>query len=411
MSTNKNGAPVYSFEKATYVIFPDRKDFRLAKYNDISLEGFSCFCNKPMDQGEKLQVEINLKMITGGIIDDLIPNIAEAKFTGKDTIDGKIVYQFKFIDFAENCFDNLTTAIDYLDKKEKLVSLPDMLRKNLDAQQTFLEVVKFVSEGIQSGQIDLPVLPTIVQEIEKIIRNPHSTSEDLAGVIETDAVISVKILSIANSPFYKGDSHILTIKEAIPRLGINEIQNLVLTISNKSIYNTKNRQFKNLLEKLWLHSLATACIAKSLATELEFSESSHFFTLGIVHDIGRTILLRVIGEMTSGKESFKTEDIIESTDKYTLDLTKTILGHWGFPHNLIDTVVLHKNIDKNTDKEILILHVADALAATIGFDLRGTPEHIRDIDAVKLIAISTDTLTQICENTKIKIKKSAAAFN
>ncbi len=412
-NSRQNVTPDYSFEKSTYVKFLDRNDFKLAKYNTISLDGFSCFCSKPIEDGEELRVEINLKMISGGLIDDIIPHIAMAKFLGAETLEGKSVYKFSFVDFSENCFDNLTKAIDYLDKKEKLVSLPDISDGSSETRQTIEEVVEFIADGIQTKKITLPVLPTIVKEVEKVVKNPYSTSEDVAKVIETDAVISAQILSISNSLFYRAATYIVTIKEAIPRLGLKEVQNLVFTISNKSIYNTKNTQFKALLEKLWLHSLATASIAKDLAFELDLPESSMFFTLGIVHDIGQTILLRVIGEMVSDKNSFDTDEIIKSTVAHAHDLTLITLKHWDFPESFIELIARQRddNFDKNTDKDILVLHIAEQLADASGLGLVESQGSVEELDALELIDVSQEVIIKICDETKTKITESSSAFN
>ncbi len=413
MNPKKKITPSYLFEKTTYVKFIDHKNFRMAKYYDISLEGFSCFCNKKMELGDKYTVEINLKMISGGLIDDLIPHVAVAELIGKEEVNDHSVYRFVYIKFSENCFDNLAKAVDYLDKKQKLISLPEVSKNNIEAEETIENMVEFISKNITSGQIELPVLPTIVQNLSKVINKPNSTNEDMAKIIETDAVISVKILAIVNSAFYRGDSHIVTIKDAIPRLGITEIQNLVMTISSKSIYNTKNIQFKNLLEKLWIHSLATAEIARSTAEELSIPESETFFTMGIIHEIGRTMLLRVMGEMTSDATSFTTDEIVNSTNNNIHKLTGKILKYWEFPKPFIYIVVNYKNenISNEEEKEILVLKTADLLAEFIGYDLIKGKNKIDYQTAAETLDISVKTIENICENTIFKIKESASAFN
>ncbi|MCP3901980.1 MAG: HDOD domain-containing protein, partial [Desulfobacteraceae bacterium] len=224
MDAKKEVTPSYLFDTATYVMFLDRDDFRLAKYYDISLQGFSCFCNKPMNIGDVLRVEVNLKMMSGGLIDDIHPHIAKAEFVGDEIKNDKTIYRFKFVDFAEGCFDNLIKAVDYLEKKKNMVALADFADDNIQAQQTVEDLVSYLSDHIQTGKIPMPVLPVIVEKINTIIEDPNAGTDDLAAVVETDAVISAKILSIANSAFYNTTSYINSVKEAVLRLGTLEIQ-------------------------------------------------------------------------------------------------------------------------------------------------------------------------------------------
>lgn len=408
----KQITPAYSFDKATYVKFLDRTDFSIAKYNDISLEGFSCFCNKPIQKGEKSKVEINLKMMSGGLIDDMEMHIAEAELIDVEENDGEKIYQFKFIEFEENCFDNLKKAIDFLDQKETLISLPDMSIDNIEAQDTISNIVKDMSERIDKGQISLPVLPKIVQEVEEAIKNPEATNDHLAQIIEKDSVISVKLISTANSPFYRGASHIVSVRETIPRLGIKEVQNLVLTIANKSLYKTKNKQFKMLLEKLWLHSLACAVNAKAIALKLGLKNADSCFTMGIVHDIGQTMLLRVIGEMTKTTKTFETFDVIDSTNKYKADIGKVILRYWKFSDGFIEAVTTYKGHDFNekTPKETLVLNIANNLTYQIGYGITERMIDLQDLEAVKILKVSPLALLEIGEETQIKMESSNQAF-
>lgn len=412
MTATKQVARTFSFDKTVYVRFLDRTDFRLAKYNDISLEGFSCFCDKPMDQGEKLRVEINLKMISGGLIDDTQMHIATAELVDINTIDEKSIYQFKFTDFKGNCFDNLVKAIDFLDQKEKLVALPDISLENLEAQDTISGIVEDFSALIKTGQISLPVLPKIVQEVDDILKNPRSTSNDIAEVIERDAVISLKLISTANSPFYRGASHIVTIKETIPRLGLKEVQNMVLTIAYKSLYNTNNKQYKDLLEKLWLHSLACALSAKAIALKLGIGNADSYFTVGLLHDIGQTMLLKIIGEMATIKKSFDTNDIIESTNKHKSELCAKILKHWKFEDDFINAATQYKGaqFSPTTDKMTLILNVANSLTYNMGYGIREDIVDLSALESVKLLNISSDILEDVMEQARATMKESSTAF-
>ena len=91
------------------------------------------------------------------------------------------------------------------------------------------EALTGIMQKYKNGEIELPVLPKIVQEIQGVIKNPVSTVDNLIRVIEKDAAVSIRLISIANSPIYRGADKYTTVREAVPRLGVKEIQNIFKT--------------------------------------------------------------------------------------------------------------------------------------------------------------------------------------
>ena len=108
-------------------------------------------------------------------------------------------------------------------------------------------------------------MPHVVRDVQSVIKRVDSTAEDVAAVIERDPVISLRLLSVSNSPVYRGIQEIRNIKEAIPRMGLKETLNLIIAIANKSMYETDQVQFRILMDKLWVHSLACAYGSKLIA--------------------------------------------------------------------------------------------------------------------------------------------------
>ena len=126
-----------------------------------------------------------------------------------------------------------------------------------------IEIVQEVVRKIQAEEMALPVLPNIVIKIEGLVNDPDSTIDALVKVIEQDAVITVSLIKLANSPIYRGTGAITRVAQAVPRLGMKEIRNIVSAIANKALYKTDDKVFNQLMAKQWNHSLASAYCAVS----------------------------------------------------------------------------------------------------------------------------------------------------
>ena len=274
------------------------------------------------------------------------------------------------------------------------------------------EIVREVLEKYKEGGIDLPVLPIIVQEIQEIINKPTSTVDDWEKVIVRDAVISIRLISVANSPVYRGTEKIYSVRMAIPRLGVKETQSIVTAIATKSLYETKSDQFRMLMEKLWLHSLATAYSARAIAKELALGDLEKFFLMGLIHDIGKAPLFKTLSEMFLQEESLNMADVIKSVQEIHSGFGALLLERWGFTKDFVRIARHHDGpkVRETTGQAILVVNLANLLAQKIGLSLFDNEVELLDIESGKLLQIPPETLQVICEETKKIIEDSAHTF-
>jgi len=62
---------------------------------------------------------------------------------------------------------------------------------------------------------DLPTLPTVLDEVTKLVEDPNSSSDQIAKVIAFDQVLSAKVLKMVNSPIYGFPGRISSIQHGI----------------------------------------------------------------------------------------------------------------------------------------------------------------------------------------------------
>ncbi|HOO44948.1 MAG TPA: HDOD domain-containing protein [Deltaproteobacteria bacterium] len=274
-----------------------------------------------------------------------------------------------------------------------------------------------IAKKFQKGDIDLPVLPTIVKQVRQAIDAPNSTAESIAKVLETDAAITIRLISVANSAIYRGIEKILSVRQAITRLGMKEMQNIVIAVTNRSLYETDNKEFMGLMEKLWQHSLACAYCARLIAEHLRIPDNEKYFIFGLLHDIGKTLLLQTISR-TGHKDSLSDKDfdlseIIASIHDTHAYLGSLILERWGFPDECIKVARFHENtrFDDTTPLSVKIVHVANLLTRTIGFSVfsNDNPDPT-SINSEELLGVEPDSLKTIGEEAIKLMHLSMSVF-
>jgi HD-GYP domain-containing protein (c-di-GMP phosphodiesterase class II) len=268
-----------------------------------------------------------------------------------------------------------------------------------------------ILQKFQAGKLNPPVMPQVVREIQAVVKRPNSTSEDVARVIEKDPVISLRLISVSNSPVYRGVTEIQNVKSALPRLGLKETLNIVLAIANKGLYSTDHVQFKILMDKLWVHSLASAYGSKLIAQNLKLADLEKYFLMGLTHDIGKILLLKAFTDISKEKD-LNMNAVTANIQEAHLSLGGLLLKRWGFDDQLLNVLTHHedKELSPDTDKEILIVHLANMLTRKIGFSLFNEEIDLAGLDSVKILQMKPESLEDIGENIKEIISDVAHLF-
>ena len=263
----------------------------------------------------------------------------------------------------------------------------------------------------KSGKINPPVMPQVIREMQAVIKQPKSTPEELAQVIEKDPTISLRLISVANSPVYRGISEIRNVKTAIPRLGLKETLNIVLAIANKSLYETKNVKYKILMDKLWVHSLACAYGSKLIAQTLKLDDLEKYFLMGLTHDIGKTLLLKAFSEVSKGR-SLNIDAIEANIQEAHIGLGSMLLKRWGFDAEFINVITHHEDEEYSSDtaNEILVVHLANMLTRRMGFSLFEEEIDFAELQSAKILKLEPAKVEGIGEEVKSIISDVAHLF-
>ncbi len=235
------------------------------------------------------------------------------------------------------------------------------------------QIKKEKTKNILSKIYNLPALPFIIDEVNTIIENPKSSAAQLSQVISKDPALSIKLLSVANSPLYGFPRRVSTIDFAIIILGFNHIRNITVAFSiMESFNNFKNLNFDH--KKFWIHSLITATAAKRLSSDLGYRYGGEAFTAGLLHDLGIPVICKYFP-----REFKQINDLVESlsishdeAEEKILGITHKEIGHyliekWNLPQFLADVILNHHLPSDSEESTILtsLVHLADYMTHTL----------------------------------------------
>jgi putative nucleotidyltransferase with HDIG domain len=149
---------------------------------------------------------------------------------------------------------------------------------------------KINSEELIAFVEKMPAFPKSVQRVVQLTSDVNTSAKELVSVIESDPIMTVKILKVINSAFYGLPQKITSIQRAIIHIGLNTLKNLALSVAAMGTLNPKNKADFN-TQKFLLHSLTTASICRKLAERLAVPQSacSNYFIAGLLHDFGKIV--------------------------------------------------------------------------------------------------------------------------
>ncbi len=154
--------------------------------------------------------------------------------------------------------------------------------------------IKLVNENLKKtitkNEFETPAFPPVVTEVMKLFKNPHTGIAQIEKAIQQDQVITSGIIRAANSPMFKGVAEIKSLTNAMSRIGLRSIKDIVIAVGAQKVFHIPGAE--DFSKPILTHSLACAGIAQHLATKFSLSADDAFLG-GLFHDIGKLVLVRL----------------------------------------------------------------------------------------------------------------------
>ncbi len=270
-----------------------------------------------------------------------------------------------------------------------------------------------VQAHLAGDDLQLPVFNRTALQLQKAMSQPDFSMEKCAALISHDQALASQVLKEANSSFYSGLKKVTTIRDAMIRLGAKEVLNLTMTVTQRNQYQCRHPGLRRLVEKLWRHSLGVAVASQWLARQAGYqAQAQEAFLAGLLHDIGRLFLLRVLDEMAAKNLMRMTEPLVmEVLDAMHVEQGHKLMTKWGLPELYCEIVRLHhSNAAEGETTVLLLVQLANQACHKLGLSLRPDPDLVlattREAQALDIREIALAELEIMLED---KFMPKAAA--
>ena len=294
---------------------------------------------------------------------------------------------------------------------EESLTTPEEYRAHIAPGKSWKEIVAWVS--------DLPPLPHVASQAIALIEDPNISAARLTDLLGKDPALAARVLKIANSAMFSCQREITTLNQAIMVIGFKALKGIIVATTLRQL----NRKFGPTEKMVWENSTCTAAACQIISKHLKKSYADEAFLLGLLHDLGKIVLLRQMNK--------EYEAIVQSTRKgkqfFEIEQSELGFGHqligalvakkWNFSHETCQVILHHHDPVESTatpiDEKTLIVQTADMIAHIAGYGhLEGYPDLTEPLTAnCAKLGIDAEAINKLTEQVKEVYSASASVLS
>lgn len=214
----------------------------------------------------------------------------------------------------------------------------------MSAVQEFLEITKVSAADIIQELHQIPSAPKVLPRLTSLLDDPNSSIHDIASLIRLDPGISARVLQMANSVYYNKGARILSVDDAVTRVGYDSIYEVVSYAVASRVLIRPLTVYSIEAEDLWRQSVACALAADTIAATIG-EDRNVAYTVGLLHCVGMVAInewalshqpVLIFSHKGLPREYIESERALLGFTQ--AEVGAELLESWDFPHLMVGPV-------------------------------------------------------------------------
>lgn len=263
----------------------------------------------------------------------------------------------------------------------------------------------------------VPMMPGSAARITSLLNDVNASSKQLTDAITYDPILTARILRLANSPIYSLQKNVSTLRHAVEVVGMKAIYEiLIIGLAADSFAKEIRNSEKG--RKIWEHSLAVALLSRELGHVLRLRGTEEAFICGLLHDIGKILLLKNDFQQYSDilEENDEMQMLLQEANNFGYNHTQIgslVASRWGLPDGVCHTILNHHN-PSQSEQFLVVAHLisaADSIANNKGFGVRQVDEEFFvETESMIMLNLTPEQIEAAWETTLKNISDIKSTF-
>lgn len=249
---------------------------------------------------------------------------------------------------------------------------------------------------IEGDEFTLPVLPSVATEVLATVNSDDCDARCLADIVQRDPALAAGVLRLVNSAQYAPTEPIVSLIQAIGRMGLGALRDMVMAIAVEgAVFYVEGHDAY--VSAAWRHAHLTGQLAQEIA-RIRRSNVEAAFLCGLLHDVGMPVVLQGLIDLGESEGHPVDMPLIEAAvDALHADLGARLIDEWGLPEWTRTTALHHHAPEEAPEHRELVFTVAlaDVLSHWIlDGDCEGVPPGLDYAESLDLYADDLDELRE-----------------
>jgi HD-like signal output (HDOD) protein/ActR/RegA family two-component response regulator len=278
----------------------------------------------------------------------------------------------------------LPLAHQYLSKPCPARRLEEVIERSLGVQAL---LSRQELRALLGSTHRLVAQPRVFTRLQVAMGNEKISAREVSWIIRDDAMVTAKLLQIANSAFFAPARRMTSIEQAVTYLGFHAVRNLALCAEVFARRINDGSVATLSLEQLQQHANRVGAVVHDLTRGTAWNDDAVLAAL--LHDIGYWVLVQECPhELEKALEMAIADRIpMHEAEMRVLGASHAevgayLLGLWGLPYPIVEAVAHHHTpeaVRMGKFDVLAALAVAEALSGTDDSDvfLRLPPRSVR----------------------------------
>lgn len=223
-------------------------------------------------------------------------------------------------------------------------------------------------DKIKNDTLVLPTLPAIALKVRRAADNPDINLNEMGDIISQDPSLSARIIKISNSAYLGRSVKVLSVSQAVTRIGLNQIKNISTALAMEQLFVSKNDLIKGYINKMWentveglSYSVATLQMYNKRKPKSDIDIDSLSLAV-LVHNIG---VLPILTEAEGHQQVFANPAFLNAAIiKLAGRISGKIMLQWGFDQQFITVAEKWRDMRFQTEEVSFIDFVRLGAAMT-----------------------------------------------